>query len=164
MTMTTTTTTETMTMTMTSSAAESAARELEARSGEGPSGPPPRAHGGRRKGSGRKPKTGAKKAAPVVEPITEEEIQAFSFLGGTVWDLAAGVFKMERLSDEERDRLGAAMAPVARKYLPSLEEYAPETGLVICVAGLVVAKRKRAPKPEPDADMEINPNGQEAAA
>jgi len=148
----------TTTTTNSGEAAESARRELESRAGGDPPAPK---HGGARPGSGRKKKGAArsKPKADAAEPISEEEVQAFALLGGTIWDLSANVFKMEKLDDEERARLGAAMAPVARKYLPSMDAYAPEVTLGIVLTGLVMSKRKKKPKTD-EADLELeNHNG-----
>ena len=134
-------------------AAATAAKELEARAGLDP----PRHGPGRPKGAPNKKKA---KVKTKVEPteISPEELTAFTFIGATFWTVSARIFKLEELTDEERERLGAAIAPVAKKYLPMLEDYAPEAALLTVVAGLVMEKRKK-PKQE-ESDLEIEAPGE----
>lgn len=150
-------------MTTTSSegpnAADIAAKEIAARTGgepdKGSPAPPSHKGPGRPPGAKNKKKSGTKKTAgPVEDPITPEEIAAYAFMGGTIWSLSAKLFNLEELNDEERERLGTAMAPVIRKYLPVLGDYAPEAALFTVVAGLVMEKRKKKPvEGEPDLTL-----------
>lgn len=156
-------------MTETPNAAATAEAKITAREGGTESGTPaPTKRGGARPGAGR-PKgkrlsSKDSKPASEPEPITEGEIEMFAMLGGTVWDLQARFTDMEPLTPEEAHKLGAAMAPVARKYLPMLDDYGPEVALVIMVGGLVATKRKKQKPKSADgtligdyADIEINP-------
>lgn len=136
-------------------AVKTAANELDTARGENA----PRPRGGARKGAGRKPSKG--KTARPIEPASEAEVQAHTFLAGTVWKISARLFKMEDLLEDERQQLGEAIAPVVAKYMPQFEQYAPEANLIIMVGGLIIAKQKKAaPKPddsgngseEPDTD------------
>lgn len=146
-------------------AAAAAAREIEARGGGSSDSPPTGRRVGRPRGSKTR-KSHARKPGVAKEPveISPEEVAAFAMLGGTLWSISARVFKMDDLTDDERTRLGAAMAPVAEKYLPIMGEYAPEITLVTLVAGLVVEKRKKKPAPVDDGvgpDLElVGGNGQ----
>jgi len=146
-------------------AAETAEAKIAEREGGADSGAPARGQGQAGKKRGPYKKSGrvgvAKAAAPAKEPepITEGEIEIFAMLGGTIWSIVARFTDMEGLTPEETYKLGAAMAPVARKYIPSLDEYAPEATLIIMVGGLVIAKRRKKPKPEEGAaDLEIPAN------
>jgi hypothetical protein len=135
-------------------AAQTAAKEIEARAGAEDA---PRGRG--RPPGSRTKKATKKTTAKAPDPITPEEVQGYALLGGTLWTLAARIFKMEDLTPEERTQLGEAMAPVARKYIPMLDEYAPEATLLILVAGLVQSKQKKKPKTgEPDLEL-VPPGG-----
>jgi hypothetical protein len=145
-----------------SKASDLAEERIAAREGAPDGGAPaPSKRGGARPGAGRKKtgkKTGAAKPAAEEEPITEAEIAMFATLGGVLWGLSAKLFDMEGLTEKEAHDLGAAMAPVARKYIPSLDEYAPEATLIIMVGGLIVSKRRKT-KPAP---MELVPEAPES--
>lgn len=109
---------------------------------------PKSGRGGPRPGSGRpKGKTNAssqklREERPKAEPPTAEEIQAYAFLGSTLWDIAARFFKLESLTAEESTKLGGALAPVINRWAPSLDAWANEFNLAILVIGLVQSHRR----------------------
>lgn len=142
-----------MTETTEPNAAKTAADEMAKRAGEKDSPP---ARRGRPPGSKTKKGSSRKSAAkpPDEDPITDQEIASYAFLGNTVWSISARIFKMELLTDEEQLQLGTAMAPVVRKYLPMLGDYGPETVLITVVAGLVITHQKKKPvEGEPDLEL-----------
>jgi hypothetical protein len=88
-------------------------------------------------------------------PATPEEVAGAALLGGTVWALAGPMFGLRELTAPEAQQLGAALAPVVRKYLPLLGEWQAEVNLILVVAGLYSATRVQPrevsiePEPEP---------------
>ena len=101
---------------------------------------PRKKRGGARPGAGR-PRKNPKPPEPE-EPtdiqVSEPEIQEAAYLGSTVWDLVAVPFgKLKALNEDQKNRLGNALAPLIKKYMPLLGGWQYEVGAALILVSLV---------------------------
>jgi len=99
-----------------------------------------------RKGKGAKPESDDQ-PVPGTSP---SDIAAASLLSKTVWGLAGPMFHFRPLNGEQADRMGAALAPVLAKYLPSLDRWSLELNLAVVVYQLGTETRE--PRSETKSD------------
>lgn len=81
--------------------------------------------------------------------VSPEEIAGAAALGNVVWNLAAPMFRHRALTDVEANQLGAALAPVVKRYLPMLGRWQYEVALAVVVFQL--AQTTKLPAPELEA-------------
>jgi len=93
--------------------------------------------------------TTAKAEPEEPEPIevTEADIQSAIPLARTVWDLVGPMFRLKPLDDDQAARLGVALAPLVKKYLPLLADWQHEVNFAIVVFAL--ARENAVPKVKP---------------
>lgn len=76
-------------------------------------------------------------SVPIV--IEQSDIDAAVPLGRTIWDLVAPMARLKSLDDEQALRLGTALAPLVKKYLPLLGAWQHEVNFALVVFALVRA-------------------------
>ena len=97
-----------------------------------------RAYRRRQKGETAEPKKPP--AEPVPITITEADVQEAAVASGIVWELAIVPFSKGRvrsLDEPQTKRLGQAMAPLIKKYLPMLAAWQYEIAAGLCIVSLV---------------------------
>jgi len=91
-------------------------------------------------------------------PISPMEIEAYGLLGATLWKLVGRMVGLRPLHEQplpgeevsEKHQLGAALAPLGRKYVPALDRWAEEINAVVVIA--VLYDRTRIPKEKKEAE------------
>lgn len=142
--------------------AAAAARVLDEAGADAPPPPRPRGRppGSRNKKTpeqerARKARYRARLKAEASEPeegpapieVDEGDIAAASAIGQTVWDIAGPMFRMRPLTEDQAGRLGKALAPIVKKYLPLLADWQHEVNLALVVFAL--ARECALPKADP---------------
>lgn len=102
---------------------------------------------GRPPGSKNRPKDGTQTPPPTgqvsgfVYVRDEQSVKTNAFMCAIVWEVAAGMFPVRTLTDEEAYKLGEAFDPVLAKWLPILGEWKYEATLLFVILTLVMATR-----------------------
>lgn len=78
----------------------------------------------------------AKPETPVVVEVEPGDIEMAAGLGATVWDIIAPIVRVKPLDEAQTERLGRALAPLMRKYMPLLADWQYEAAAVLCIFAL----------------------------
>lgn len=97
----------------------------------------PAKKGGRPRKSGKRAPSSTSDSEPDAPiEVSEADIKGAGFLGAVVWKIVGTFTGNRALTRDEQGELGEALAPVLAKWLPDLNEFAPEIALVVTVWGL----------------------------
>jgi hypothetical protein len=96
-------------------------------------------------------KGAAEKSAPLVIVVDEGDVAVAAEIGGVLWDMIGPFARCRPLDEPQKLRLGRALAPLIKKYLPLLADWQYEGAALLCVMAL--ARETHIPKevsPEED--------------
>lgn len=89
-----------------------------------------------------------KKATPKAEvldlTVTDGDVEAAAAIGDVLWDMVGPVARCGPLNGEQKTRLGKALAPLIKKYMPLLGDWQHECAAVLCIMAL--ARETHVPK------------------
>jgi hypothetical protein len=104
----------------------------------------------------------AANAAPVSIETTEADAEAAGELGAVLWDVVGPMMGCASLDDSQKKRLGTALAPLIKKYMPLLGEWQYEAAAVLCI--LALARETHVPPKVREVEQEGDEHGDIPAA
>jgi hypothetical protein len=112
-------------------------------------------------------KKGGSKSAEAVQVIEVDDgdIQVAAEVGGVLWDIVGPFARLRSLDESQRLRLGRALAPLIKKYLPLLADWQYEAAALLCVMALARETRiPKEPKPGEEAAEDAGLDGSSSPA